>query len=174
MSTIEQNTLLLLEMTLGIIAAGGLAGWAVANVNKPKHLFRAWTPAGGEIPYKLKKLGAEFVWTDPDDKEKKVTFPLLSEFARRGPKGSLRWTGDTKTGSLLRFDEVTNKWEYIDPRYFMASFDAKRSQELASSTQAGKFDKFVPYFLPALIVIAVVLMGVAWMVYQVYSKRQGA
>src|SRR5690348_8027000 len=108
-------TLVILEIALGTVFAGMLAGYFTFLLKRPKSSFRVWTKDGGEYSYRIKKMGGTFTWVDPKDK-KKVVFPLDLAFARRDKRGGVRFIGNPETGALIKWMDQPNPWDYIPPK----------------------------------------------------------
>jgi len=152
-----------------LMGCGALVGFLIHNSLKPKHYFRVWTPGGGEVAKKLKRLGGTFTWVDPDD-GRRIQFPLLSEYARRTKNGGLRFTGDAKTGLLMRYNTDTGAFEHLDPKYLMASFDSGREQKLAQSLGNGQ-PWYAQYVLIGAILFGVIACATLYFVYQLWKHQ---
>lgn len=168
------NSLTQYLLTASIVVAlvGVLAAYLAWNQLRAKNWFRIWHSDGGETALRMKKLGKTFTWVDPQDK-KEITWQLDSNFAKRDKKGGVRYMGDPITGTLMLWDAVKQKWLYQDPKAIALALRDGRVQQIAKAKSEQKEPFYAAYIMPALIIIGIVVMAVGYMVYKMYSAKNG-
>lgn len=168
----NQATAYILYACIGVALVGVTAVILARNATRPKHFFRVWTAGGGEDSKRMKRLGASYTWTDPEDK-RKVVFPLDLSKARRDLKGGLKFMGDPKTGALLDWSHNDLAWQYMDPKYISATHEDGRVLQIARSQQDQPKPWYAEYAFPAIIVVGLIACIILYYVYQMY-KHTGA
>jgi len=169
---LDHATLVILEIAIATTFAGLIAGYGIYRLKKPKSYFRVWTSDGGELSYRIKRLGSHFTWTDTADAKRQVKFPLDRAYARRAPNGGLRFMGDPKTGSLMYWNQNDNAWAYMDPKYAPTALNDGRVLQIAKAMKGPQ--PWEQYILPGLIVLGIVAMATLYFVYKMYTGFHGA
>lgn len=162
--------LLIVVISLGLVAG---TTWLLLRLMKPFDRFTVWTKAGGEYVYKIKRQMDAFLWSFPDDKERKVLFPIVPTFGRSGRKGTC-YTGDADTGLLLKWDHHKKGWIEVDGEVVAAKLCDGREKKIARGSGDDKYAWAQQYVLPVLIVVLIVVLVIAYMVYQYSKKHTGA
>jgi hypothetical protein len=162
---LDPATLYILEISLAVAALGIIVGYAVIYFRKPKHFLMIHQ---GRFKYsvRIKKAVSKMPWKDPTD-GKTINFPIDASFAYSTKNGAQHYYGDPKTGLLMRFPEGEIPFEYMDPKYVPAALEDGRVLQIARAKMGDP--PWVQYIPLGFIFLGVLLLGIGFMVYKMYS-----